>query len=110
MTDEEWKARLLTRLQEIEVSRRNTAEGRRPVELDQQSTGRLSRMDALQVQAMEQATERRRSQEILRIRSALRRLEEGEFGWCIGCGDRIPKRRLEIDPATPTCVRCASGG
>lgn len=110
MTDEEWKLRLLERLDEIEAFRSETAEGRRPVALDQQATGRLSRMDALQVQAMEKATERRRSQETMRIRAALKRLEDGEFGWCAGCGDRIPEGRLEVDPTTPVCVRCASGG
>ncbi|MCB2099916.1 MAG: TraR/DksA C4-type zinc finger protein [Rhodobacterales bacterium] len=81
---------------------------RAPVELDQTSVGRLSRMDALQVQAMAQETSRRRHQELLRIEAALKRVAEGEYGYCTLCGDDIPLKRLELDPATPTCVACAN--
>lgn len=77
------------------------------IELDQTRIGRLSRMDALQVHAMEEETERRREAEIHRIDAALKRMEEGEYGYCIRCGDAIPLKRLEFDPSTPLCVDCA---
>ena len=82
---------------------------RAPVELDQQSVGRLSRMDALQVQAMAQATSRRRAGELKRVAAALERMEAGEYGYCVECGEEIAMRRLELDPATPLCIQCASG-
>jgi len=82
------------------------ADERRPVELDQQSVGRLSRMDALQVQAMAQATESRRQVRLRRIDAALVRLAEGEYGYCVVCGEDIPSARLAIDPTTPRCVEC----
>lgn len=84
-------------------------EGQQTVTLDQQSVGRLSRMDALQQQAMARATQARRSQSRARILAALRRIEEGEFGYCSECGEEIAGKRLELDPATPTCVNCAAG-
>jgi DnaK suppressor protein len=84
-----------------------TAEEQRPVELDQQSVGRLSRMDALQVQAMAQALEARRQGRLVRIEAALQRLEAGDYGVCEECGDEIPTKRLEIDPAIERCVDCA---
>lgn len=84
------------------------AESRDTVTLDQQSVGRLSRMDALQQQAMAQATERQRAAEIARIEAALQRLEEGEYGYCVECGEEIAERRLEIDPAASHCITCAS--
>jgi DnaK suppressor protein len=84
------------------------AEERRPVELDQQSVGRLSRMDALQVQAMAHATESRRQVRAQRIKAALARLAAGEYGYCVECGDEIPTARLEIDPTTPRCVDCSN--
>jgi len=84
-----------------------TAEEQRPVELDQQSVGRLSRMDALQVQAMAQALEARRQGRLLRIEAALQRLDAGDYGFCEECGENIPAKRLEIDPATERCVDCA---
>jgi len=84
------------------------ADERRPVELDQQSVGRLSRMDAMQVQAMAQAVETRRRGRLQRIEAALKRLETDDFGYCDECGEDIPAKRLEIDPTTTRCVDCAS--
>ena len=78
-----------------------------PVELDQSSVGRLTRMDALQSQAMAAEVERRRERELARIGSALERLKEGEYGYCVSCGEAIAPRRLELDPATPLCLSCA---
>ncbi len=71
--------------------------------------GRLSRMDALQEQAMQVETERRRHQELQRIEAALERIDEGEFGYCAVCGDEIELKRLEHDPTVPTCIACAKG-
>lgn len=80
---------------------------RRPVELDQQSVGRLSRMDAMQVQAMAQAVEARRKGRLQRIESALKRLDGDDYGYCSECGEDIPVKRLEIDPTATRCVDCA---
>ena len=84
------------------------AEERRPVELDQQSVGRLSRMDAMQVQAMAQAVETRRQGRLQRIQAALQRVEDGEYGYCVDCGEDIPAKRLAIDPIVERCVDCAT--
>jgi DnaK suppressor protein len=78
-----------------------------PVEVDQTSAGRLSRMDALQSQAMAAEVERRREAELGRIDTALERLKEGEYGYCVSCGEEIAPKRLELDPAVPVCVICA---
>ena len=60
----------------------------RPVELGRTRVGQLSRMDALQSQAMAQETERRRQQELSRIEQALKRLADDEYGECLECGKR----------------------
>ena len=83
------------------------ADGRRPVTLDQQSVGRLSRMDAMQVQAMAQSVEARRRARLPLIEAALRRLDTGDYGYCTDCGERIPARRLAVDPTIARCVDCA---
>ena len=77
------------------------------VELDQTRTGRLSRMDALQGQAMAKATEARAHEQILRVRAALRRMDEGTYGDCARCEEPIARERLEADPATLICIACA---
>ncbi|WP_157016126.1 TraR/DksA family transcriptional regulator [Mesorhizobium xinjiangense] len=102
-------ALLEAELAELDAQSRDTEDHRAPVELDQQSVGRVSRIDALQVQAMAQAVEQRRKSRIARIRAALRRMGEGEFGYCAECGEFIGIRRLETDPTALTCVACASG-
>ena len=91
-------------LQEIAAASR---ESRRPVELDQSRVGRLSRMDALQDQAMALETERRREIELRRIDAALDRVKSGDYGYCLTCGEEIGAKRLELDPATPVCIDCA---
>lgn len=85
-----------------------SAEERRPVALDQQSVGRLSRMDAMQVQAMAQAVEARRKGRLQRIERALKRLDEGDYGRCLGCGEDIPMKRLAFDFTLTHCVDCAA--
>lgn len=80
-----------------------------PVVLDQTSVGRLSRMDAMQRQAMAQETARRRKAELTKLRAALARIDDEEFGFCVECGEEIPVRRIEIDPSASVCVACASG-
>ena len=81
---------------------------RAPVSLDQQSVGRLSRMDAMQVQAMAKAVDDRRRIALLQIDAALKRLETDDFGYCIKCDDAIARKRLDLDPKVAVCVSCAN--
>jgi DnaK suppressor protein len=77
------------------------------VELDQARVGRLSRMDAMQAQAMSIETGRRRRQQLLQIDAALRRIAEDEYGFCQECGEDIASARLEADPTVLMCIDCA---
>jgi DnaK suppressor protein len=79
----------------------------KPLELDQARLGRLSRMDAMQVQQMELETSRRRVLQISKIDGALARLNTDEFGYCYICGNELDMRRLKIDPTTTSCLSCA---
>ncbi|GBF25670.1 RNA polymerase-binding transcription factor DksA [bacterium MnTg02] len=100
---------LTARRAELEKLSSISAESRDTIPLDQQSVGRVSRMDALQQQAMAQATERHRMVDIAKIDAALRRIDDNEFGYCLECGEKIPEKRLEVDPAMALCINCASG-
>ncbi len=104
------KARLEDRRAELAHLTESGAGARRPVELDQTRVGRLSRMDALQNQAMSIETERRRQVELKRIEAALERIADGEYGYCVNCGEPIAEKRLELDPTTPNCIACAKAG
>lgn len=102
-----FKKRLMQMRDEVAALSSSTEGERQPVELDQTTVGRLSRMDALQNQAMQLEAERRRNIELQRIDAALQRITEGEFGYCVSCGIDIEAKRLEYDPTTPTCFDCA---
>ncbi|MFQ5480102.1 MAG: TraR/DksA family transcriptional regulator [Thermodesulfobacteriota bacterium] len=93
--------------EEIRSMLEGLRESVRPVTLDQTTVGRLSRMDAMQGQAMALAVERRRKQELKMITTALKRMDDGEYGYCLNCGDAISPRRLEFNPAVLTCIDCA---
>lgn len=103
------KARLLEMQAELEKLAREHEHDKDVVVLDQSVQGRLSRMDALQVQAMAEEVARRREVELRRFDAALKRIGDDEYGWCVGCGEEIGARRLELDPAAPNCIDCASG-
>lgn len=98
---------LRARQSELKALDADGAAWRSTVELDQQSVGRLSRMDAMQQQEMAKAEARRRTGDLARIEHALIRVADGEYGWCAECGDPIASKRLEIDPAAHLCVGCA---
>jgi len=101
------EAQLRARLAELDSLEAANEEDRAVVVLDQQSVGRLSRMDALQNQAMAKETQRRRYQERTRIAAALRRIDEDEYGWCAECGEAIAPKRLDVDPMAVMCAKCA---
>ncbi len=101
------KAHREAELAEIAELEAATEEDREVVQVDQQRVGRLSRMDALQSQAMAQETERRRMVERARVLTALERIKSGGFGYCVQCDEEIDARRLNLDPAAPNCIDCA---
>lgn len=101
------KELLLQQREKLLEQKEMSQESTRTVELDQSSVGRLSRMDAMQSQAMALEGKRRREIQLTRIEAALERIEEGEYGYCAMCDEEIAARRLEVDPANPFCVNCA---
>lgn len=104
---EHFRTRLLQARKEI-LSLQDTRDASTAtVELDQSSVGRLSRMDAMQQQAMAQSHQRRAELALQRIEAALRRCADGSYGYCLDCDKFIDPRRLELDPATTLCVTCA---
>lgn len=105
----EFRELIEARLAEVAGEDARGRGGQAIVELDQQAVGRLSRMDALQNQAMAKAQQARRDGEVARLRAALARIEDGSYGACEECGEEIPAGRLRLDLAARRCVSCASG-
>jgi len=104
---EDIRETLLALKAELEDLSEMSGEARETVALDQQSVGRLSRIDALQGQAMAKASERQRRSTIHKIDAALSRLDSGDYGYCVECDEQIAEKRLEVDPAAAFCIKCA---
>lgn len=90
---------LALRLQQITTTIRHADE---PPEKDfaEQATERESDevLDALGDAARE---------ELSKIKRAIKRIDEGEYGECIVCGKRIARERLEVLPYSDMCITCA---
>jgi DnaK suppressor protein len=107
MTEKQIRTTLLAKRQELTDLLNGSADDAAPVELDQTQQGRLSRMDALQQQAMAAETQRRRHRQVQLLDAALKRLDEGDYGYCVNCGEEIEADRLALNPATPFCINHA---
>ena len=94
--------------QELTELEQTSTEAAAVVELDQTRVGRLSRMDALQNQAISQERKRRRVLQLQKIAAALRRIERQDYGYCSQCGDEIAFKRLQFDPTVSLCFNCAN--
>lgn len=104
---DKYSAKLKARRSQLLMLQDLTRADRNTVEHDQTTVGRLSRMHAIQEQATALATARQREQELARIEAALRRIADGEYGYCVVCGEEIDERRLDLDPSLASCIECA---
>jgi DnaK suppressor protein len=101
------KSLLLKQKTELHEADQTGEQAEEIVELDQTRVGRLSRMDALQAQAMSLETGRRRRKHLLDIGAALERINNNEYGECFECGELIKPARLAADPTATLCIGCA---
>jgi DnaK suppressor protein len=102
-----YRALLLERRDQLGETAKSTADGAAVVELDQARMGRLSRMDAMQSQAMSAEIQRRNERELKAITAALARMEDEEYGECLRCGEEITDARLRANPVATLCIDCA---
>jgi DnaK suppressor protein len=102
------KQKLVTMKNELERIADTGDDPAAVVQLDQTKVGRLSRMDALQAQAMAQASGERRAVQLREIDAALKRIDDDSYGDCERCERPINPRRLDADPTARLCIDCAS--
>jgi DnaK suppressor protein len=99
------KRALLALQQELESVLAGMEAGTQPVEPDS-AIGRISRMDAMQIQQMAQANQRTARRRLNQVNAALLRWQEERYGECAKCFDDIGFRRLQAQPEAPFCVAC----
>lgn len=105
----DFRQRLLAAKASAEELLGQTAGDNRPVEASGSTIGRLSRMDAIQVQAMSQMSRRQLDIRLQQIGAALAALDAGNYGVCRSCKEPINLPRLEALPEAPFCVDCQEG-
>lgn len=109
LTDDEVEAlaaALRAQLAALSATLAETAASARPVTLDQQAVGRVSRIDAIQQQQMAAANRRRTQLRLSQTRQALEAVATGDYGLCRKCEEPIGIRRLRVRPETPICLDC----
>jgi len=94
---------------DLETRLAESAGSAKPVELDQTSVGRVSRMDAIQSQAMAVATRHTLKTTLAQCQGALHAVTRGEYGLCKKCEEPIGIKRLTARPEAPFCLECQSG-
>ena len=102
-----WRALIRQHIDQLDKQDSSARKSAGTVELDQSRVGRLSRMDALQTQAMHQETLRRNSRQLVELRKAEQRIDADLFGYCDECDEPIARGRLELNPAVTLCINCA---
>jgi DnaK suppressor protein len=102
---EHFRQRLLTAKASVEELLAQTA-GESRVEVSGSTIGRLTRMDAIQMQAMSEMSRRQLDVRLQQIDASLRGLEDGKYGICRHCKEPIGIARLEALPEAPFCVGC----
>jgi len=105
---DELKHSLETWKQALESHLQNIAADSLPVTLDQQSVGRVSRIDAIQQQQMARANQEQTALNLKQVVLALGRIDSGEYGICLDCGEVIAFARLQARPFVTLCIECQS--
>lgn len=94
--------------QELEEALQDANASAATVVLDQNSIGRLSRMDAMQQQNMAMANQRSLSARLAKTQKAITAFASGDYGYCEDCGETIAEGRLQLYPESDTCLSCQS--
>jgi DnaK suppressor protein len=103
----QFREQLIALKAELIVALAATENDIKPVALDQAAVGRVSKVDAMQIQQMALESSRRRERRLISVEQGLKRLDQQIYGICADCDEDINVRRLAIDPTAIRCIKCA---
>jgi DnaK suppressor protein len=101
----DFKKLLQSRKDELEKSLVSIQDSSKPVDLND-PIGRLSRMDAIQQQQMSLNAKKQIELNLQLVDTAIKRLEQGNFGYCLKCDEEINIKRLLAKPEASFCTKC----
>jgi DnaK suppressor protein len=96
---------LISERASLEELLEQSKDGARPVALSE-PIGRLTRMDAIQQQEMTKASRSTYERKLNLVLTALRLIQEEEYGVCRSCEEPIGYTRLKARPEAPFCLSC----
>ena len=100
------KTTILTEISKTEVSIVNYKELTKPI-APNDAIGRVSRMDAINNKSVNEASLRQAELKLNKLRIALSKIDDDDFGICLKCKQTIPIGRILIRPESLLCVNCA---
>lgn len=103
---EEMREIILDKIEETRAEIAQLTELTKPIKPDN-AYGRLSRMDAINNKTINEAALREQKRRLQKLERAMKKIEDGNYGACIKCGEDIPLGRLKFMPWTARCVKCA---
>ncbi len=71
------------------------------------AVGRVSRMDAINNNSINQAALRKSEEKLKNLKYMLSKIDDDDFGLCERCKQSIPIQRLLFMPQSRFCVNCA---
>ena len=100
------KIKITQIIKDLTAEMEDLKESSKPVK-PENSLGRLTRMDAIGAQKINEAALERTKLRVQKLHAALKRIDDDEFGICLSCGDEISKKRLEAIPESTICIECS---
>ncbi len=104
---EEFRKKLMDSIAETEANIEELKDQTKPI-APEDSLGRITRMDAINNKSVAEASLRIARGRLAKMRMALEKLDESDFGNCTICGNPIQAKRLMFMPQSTSCVRCAA--
>ena len=101
------KKLILKKLSRLEEDIEELREQTKPISPDS-AIGRISRMDAINNRAVNEATLRQSENQLVLLRQALSKIETEEYGICRICESPIPIGRMIAMPESDKCLSCAN--
>jgi DnaK suppressor protein len=93
-------------IKELQSEIEDLKESSKPVK-PENSLGRLTCMDAMAAQMMNVAAMERLKLRIEKLTAAIVRVENGEYGICLSCGEEIGEKRLLTIAQATICIECS---
>ncbi|NOZ34807.1 MAG: TraR/DksA family transcriptional regulator [Chlorobi bacterium] len=103
---EEIKEKIFSEIEQTEKRIAEYKELTKPIAPDC-AVGRVSRMDAINNNSINQAVLRKSEEKLKNLKYMLSKIDDDDFGLCATCKQEIPFQRLLIMPQSRFCVNCS---